>query len=44
VPVEVAFVARIRGMKRFASVDDLVATMAEDVERARLLLDLPLTG
>jgi riboflavin kinase/FMN adenylyltransferase len=39
--VEVSFEARIRGMKRFASVDDLVASMGEDVERARLLLDVP---
>jgi riboflavin kinase/FMN adenylyltransferase len=38
VRVEVAFVARIRGMVRFDSVDDLVATMAEDVERTRLVL------
>jgi FAD synthase len=37
----VSFEARIRGMKRFASVDDLVATIGEDVERARLLLDAP---
>jgi riboflavin kinase / FMN adenylyltransferase len=36
--VEVAFVARIRGMQRFDSVDDLVATMHEDVERARSIL------
>jgi riboflavin kinase/FMN adenylyltransferase len=41
VPVEVTFAARIRGMKRFESVDDLVATMAEDVERARLVLGVP---
>ena len=39
--VEVSFEARIRGMKLFASVDDLVATIGEDVERARLLLDVP---
>jgi riboflavin kinase/FMN adenylyltransferase len=39
VEVEVSFVARIRGMKRFDSVEDLVATMDEDCERARLLLD-----
>jgi riboflavin kinase / FMN adenylyltransferase len=38
VPVEVSFVARLRGMKRFDSVDDLVATMADDVRRARELL------
>jgi riboflavin kinase/FMN adenylyltransferase len=41
VEVEVAFVARIRGMKRFDSVDHLVATMDEDCERARLLLGVP---
>jgi riboflavin kinase / FMN adenylyltransferase len=38
VPVEVSFVARLRGMKRFDSVEDLVATMADDVRRARELL------
>jgi riboflavin kinase/FMN adenylyltransferase len=39
--VEVCFVARIRGMKRFDTVDHLVATMAEDCDRARLLLSVP---
>ncbi|MGZ4468891.1 MAG: bifunctional riboflavin kinase/FAD synthetase [Nocardioidaceae bacterium] len=39
VEVEVSFVARIRGMKRFDSVDHLVKTMDEDVERARLILE-----
>jgi riboflavin kinase/FMN adenylyltransferase len=39
VRVQVAFVARIRGMKRFESIDDLIDTMTEDVERARLILD-----
>jgi len=38
VQVEVSFVARLRGMVRFESVDDLVATMADDVRRARTLL------
>jgi riboflavin kinase / FMN adenylyltransferase len=38
VEVEVSFVARLRGMKRFDSVGDLVATMADDVRRARELL------
>ncbi|HET8718387.1 MAG TPA: bifunctional riboflavin kinase/FAD synthetase [Nocardioidaceae bacterium] len=38
VRVQVSFVARIRGMVRFDSVEDLVATMAEDVERTRLVL------
>jgi riboflavin kinase / FMN adenylyltransferase len=36
--VEVSFVARLRGMRRFDSVDALVATMADDVRRARELL------
>ena len=39
VEVEVSFVARIRGMLRFDSVDELVATMAQDVDRSRELLD-----
>ena len=38
VEVEVAFVARIRGMLRFDSVEELVATMAGDVDQARELL------
>jgi len=38
VPVEVSFVARLRGMKRFDSVDELVETMADDVRRARVAL------
>jgi riboflavin kinase/FMN adenylyltransferase len=38
VQVEVSFVARIRGMLRFDSVDELVQTMADDVARARELL------
>ena len=38
VPVEVSFVARLRGMVRFESIEDLVATMAEDVARAHLAL------
>jgi riboflavin kinase/FMN adenylyltransferase len=32
--VEVSFVARLRGMRRFDSVEELVATMADDVRRA----------
>ena len=36
--VEVAFVARIRGMLRFDSVEDLVTQMGEDVDRTRRLL------
>ena len=35
VVVEVSFVARIRGMQRFDSVDELVETMRQDVERTR---------
>jgi riboflavin kinase/FMN adenylyltransferase len=38
VQVEVSFVARIRGMTRFDSIDELVATMADDVERSRGVL------
>ncbi len=38
VPVEVSFVARLRGMRRFDSVDELVETMADDVRRARDVL------
>ena len=38
VPVEVAFVERLRGQVRFASVDDLVTQMRADVDRARDLL------
>lgn len=38
VPVEVSFVARLRGMVRFESIEGLVATMADDVRRARELL------
>jgi riboflavin kinase/FMN adenylyltransferase len=38
VEVEVAFAARIRGMKKFDSVDELVATIDDDVARTRRLL------
>ena len=41
VAVEVSFVARIRGMKRFDSIDELVETMADDVRRAREVLGTP---
>lgn len=41
VPVEVSFVARLRGMMRFDSVDQLVETMADDVRRAREVLGTP---
>ncbi len=37
-PVEVSFVARIRGMVRFEGVEALIATMAQDVERTRGML------
>jgi riboflavin kinase/FMN adenylyltransferase len=36
--VEVSFVARLRGMRRFDSVEQLVETMADDVRRAREVL------
>jgi len=39
VEVEMSFVARIRGMQRFDSVDALVETMHQDVERTRRVLD-----
>ena len=39
VEVEVAFVDRLRGMVAFDSIDDLVAQMADDVDRARRLLE-----
>ena len=38
VQVEVSFVAKIRGMLRFDSVEDLVLTMHRDVENTRALL------
>jgi riboflavin kinase/FMN adenylyltransferase len=41
VEVEVFFVDRIRGMVRFDGVDALVATMADDVVRAREILGEP---
>ncbi len=41
VPVEVSFVARLRGMRRFDSIDELVETMADDVRRAREVLGTP---
>jgi riboflavin kinase / FMN adenylyltransferase len=44
VEVEVSFVARIRGMLRFDSVEDLVATMHEDVERCRAILGVGHAG
>ena len=44
VEVEVAFVARLRGMLRFDDVDELVATMHDDVRRAREVLGAVMTG
>jgi riboflavin kinase / FMN adenylyltransferase len=41
VPVEVSFVARLRGMVRFESVAGLLAQMADDVARARKVLEVP---
>ena len=38
VEVEVSFVERLRGMVKFDSVDDLVKTMNDDVDRARAIL------
>jgi len=38
VRVQISFVARIRGMVAFHSVDALLAAMADDVERARAIL------
>jgi riboflavin kinase/FMN adenylyltransferase len=34
----VEFAERLRGMEKFASVDDLVAQMAKDVDEARARL------
>jgi riboflavin kinase/FMN adenylyltransferase len=39
-PVEISFVARIRGMVKFDGVDELTETMAQDVVRTRELLRL----
>jgi riboflavin kinase / FMN adenylyltransferase len=38
--IEVEFVGRIRGMKRFDEVEHLVAAIGDDVERARIVLGL----
>lgn len=40
VRVEVSFVARLRGMVKFESVEELVAAMGDDVARARVLLGI----
>lgn len=40
VRVEVSFVARLRGMVKFDSVEDLVAAMGDDVARTRVVLGL----
>ena len=39
-PIAVDVVDRIRGQERFASVDDLVAQMAQDVAQTRQVLGL----
>jgi riboflavin kinase/FMN adenylyltransferase len=39
VPVEVSFVARLRGMVRFDDIDELIEQMARDCERAAAILD-----
>jgi riboflavin kinase / FMN adenylyltransferase len=44
VPVEVSFTTRLRGMVKFESVDDLVATMGDDVARAHIALGIPDPG
>jgi riboflavin kinase/FMN adenylyltransferase len=44
VEVEVSFVARIRGMLRFDSVEELITTMHDDVTRTREVLGLPAAG
>lgn len=38
VPVEVSFVARLRGMVAFEGIDALIETMKDDVDRAREIL------
>jgi riboflavin kinase/FMN adenylyltransferase len=38
-PLRIAFIARLRGEKRFASVEDLVEQMRRDVDQARELAD-----
>jgi riboflavin kinase/FMN adenylyltransferase len=37
-PIRLAFLARLREERRFASIDDLRAQIARDVEAARALL------
>jgi riboflavin kinase/FMN adenylyltransferase len=39
--IRIAFLERLRGEKRFESVDDLVAQMNRDVEEARRIVDHP---
>jgi riboflavin kinase/FMN adenylyltransferase len=41
VPVEISFAARIRGMERFDTLEELVKAMARDVERTRQTLASP---
>jgi riboflavin kinase/FMN adenylyltransferase len=44
VDVEVSFVGRIRGQLRFESIDDLIETMHDDVERTRAVLERATPG
>jgi riboflavin kinase/FMN adenylyltransferase len=43
-PVEISFVAHIRGMVRFEGVEALIETMGHDVERTREILGLAPTS
>ena len=43
-PVEISFVAHIRGMVRFEGIEALIETMGQDVERTREILGLAPTG
>ena len=43
-PVEISFVAHIRGMVRFDGVEALIETMRQDVERTREILGLAPTS
>jgi len=44
VEVEVSFVARLRGMVNFESIDELVDTMHDDAARAHVVLGVPEPG
>jgi len=41
VEVQVSFVARLRGMVKFESIEELVETMRDDVARTRVVLGIP---